>query len=65
MATMIRECLLALPKRRERDHLSFGDPSELSGEPIWRLAHYHCILFKTHPGLVEVVPFNEMISATP
>lgn len=59
MATTIRERMLALLKRREREHLSFRALSEISGEPIWRLAYYHRILFKTHPGFVEVTPAPE------
>jgi hypothetical protein len=56
MATTIRERMLALLTFRERDneYLSFGDSSELCGEPIWRLAYDHRILFKTHPGFIEV-----------
>ncbi|MBK6938998.1 MAG: hypothetical protein IPH13_02160 [Planctomycetes bacterium] len=53
--------MLALLKRREREHLSFRSLSELSGEPIWRLAYCHRILFKTHPGFVEVTPSREAV----
>ncbi len=56
MATTIRERMLALLKRRDREGLSFRALGEISGEPIWRLAYYHRILFRTHPGFVEVTP---------
>jgi hypothetical protein len=56
MATTIRVRMLALLKRRESEGLSFRDLSEISGEPIGRLADYHRVLFKTHPGVVEILP---------
>jgi hypothetical protein len=62
MATTIRERMLALLKRRDREGLSFRALSEISGEPIWRLAYYHRILFKTHPGFVEVTPTADVVS---
>ncbi len=54
MATTIRERMLALLKRRERGGLSFRSLSEISGEPIWRLAYYHRILSRTHRGVSSV-----------
>ena len=62
MATTTRERMLALLKRREREHLSFRALSEISGEPVWRLAYYHRVLFKTQPGFVEVTPAFEATS---
>lgn len=56
--------MLVLLTRRERvrDHLSFRALSELSGEPIWRLAKYHRILFRTHLGFVELAPVRDTLA---
>ena len=60
MATTIRERMLALLKRRDREGLSFRSLSEISGEPIWRLANYPRVLFTAHPGFVEVTPARDV-----
>jgi hypothetical protein len=51
MATTIRERMLALLKRRDREGLSFRALSEISGQPIWRLAYYHRISVQDSRGL--------------
>lgn len=62
MATTIRGRMLSFLKRRDREGLSFRALSEISGEPIWRLAYYHRVLFKTHSGFVEVTPTADATS---